>query len=220
MNEGLFVCNWVTDRPGSSMNEEEVLSVCERGTDRSSSSIHHPWTKDGLPVCDRPTGPPGSSSRTEAGAVCMRPTDRPAGVSVQWTRTALGSSAAAAAEEARDGQKKCRNWAMSAASTRALFHDVRCSVASWQKERARDRERERELEETSKHKTRGAAKEEEENSEEALVVVAQIVRVSSYRNFVFEGGFFYNCCTLIFSNHIWSFLLFASKKFCVCSCGV
>jgi hypothetical protein len=46
MNEGLFVCNSVTDRPGSSMNEEEeeeeeeVLSVCERGTDRSSSSIH------------------------------------------------------------------------------------------------------------------------------------------------------------------------------------
>jgi hypothetical protein len=86
-------------------------------------------------------------------------------------------------------------------------------------ERKSERQRERELEETSKHKTRGAAK-EEENSEEALAVVAQIVRVSSSRNFVFEGGFFNNCCTLIFSNHIWSFLLFAPKKFCVCSCGV
>ncbi|CAK9856545.1 unnamed protein product [Sphagnum jensenii] len=53
MKAGLLVCNRVTDRPGSSMNEEEegeVVSVCERGTDRSSSSIHHPRTKDGLPV--------------------------------------------------------------------------------------------------------------------------------------------------------------------------
>jgi hypothetical protein len=84
------------------------------------------------------------------------------------------------------------------------------------------RERERELEETSNHKTTGAAKEEEkeENSEEALVVVAQIVRVSSSRICFLRGGFSNNCCTLNVVNHIWSFLLFASKKFCVCSCGV